>query len=282
LNYRSTETVRVSALVNQLKTTAEYARKFKQLPPRQRPKQVGLIPESDRKRLQGKLEKLPVAVLPGSDSEAVWWLIGMDAKLTVLDWEQVVDQQRFNPQNFPIVLYGGGEGYRTTVREQSDVLKSLQRYIRDGGFLVVMPSMPMPFHYDETRSPRTAVHHAPQLWLPLIVAWERPPEGLKLKFVVRNRNLLPHVPEQFVYPESGDLRWRPLVPEKAPPEAQVLPLIELVDESGHSHGLGAAIVQVGAGKVLYVWFRLLDIDVGEAILHDLWDLAVSQTSVAKG
>jgi hypothetical protein len=39
---------------------------------------------------------------------------------------------------------------------------------------------------------------------------------------------------------------------------------------------------VGAGKVLYVWFRLLDIDVGEAILHDLWDLAVSQTSVAKG
>jgi hypothetical protein len=120
------------------------------------------------------------------------------------------------------------------------------------------------------------------LWLPLIVAWERPPEGLKLKFVVRNRNLLPHVPEQFVYPESGDLRWRPLVPEKAPPEAQVLPLIELVDESGRSHGLGAAIVQVGAGKVLYVWFRLLDIDVGEAILHDLWDFAVSQTSVAKG
>jgi hypothetical protein len=266
----------------ELKTTAEYARKFKQLPPRQRPKQVGLIPESDRKRLQGKLEKLPVAVLPGSDSEAVWWLIGMGAKLTVLDWEQVIDQQRFNPQNFPIVLYGGGEGYRTTVREQNDVLKSLQRYVRDGGSLVVMPSMPMPFHYDETRSPRTAVHHAPQLWLPLIVAWERPPEGLKLKFVVRNRNLLPHVPEQFVYPESGDLRWRPLVPEKAPPEAQVLPLIELVDESGRSHGLGAAIVQVGAGKVLYVWFRLLDIDVGEAILHDLWDFAVSQTSVAKG
>ena len=266
----------------ELKTTAEYARKFKQLPPRQRPKQVGLIPESDRKRLQGKLEKLPAAVLPGSDSEAVWWLIGIGAKLTVLDWEQVVDQQRFNPQNFPIVLYGGGEGYRTTVREQNDVLKSLQRYVRDGGSLVVMPSMPMPFHYDETRSPRTAVHHAPQLWLPLIVAWERPPEGLKLKFVVRNRNLLPHVPEQFVYPESGDLRWRPLVPEKAPLEAQVLPLIELVDESGRSYGLGAAIVQVGAGKVLYVWFRLLDIDVGETILHDLWDFAVSQTSVAKG
>jgi hypothetical protein len=39
---------------------------------------------------------------------------------------------------------------------------------------------------------------------------------------------------------------------------------------------------VGAGKVLYVWFRLLDIDVGEAILHDLWDFTVSQTSVAKG
>jgi hypothetical protein len=72
------------------------------------------------------------------------------------------------------------------------------------------------------------------------------------------------------------------VPEKALPEAKVLPLIELVDESGRSYGLGAAIVQVGAGKVVYVWFRLFDIDVGEAILHDIWNFALSQTSAAKG
>jgi hypothetical protein len=168
------------------------------------------------------------------------------------------------------------------VKEQNDVLKSLQRYVRDGGFLVVMPSMPMPFHYDETQHSRISVHHAPQLWLPLVVAWERPSEGQKLKFVVRNKSLLPHVPDQFPYPESGDLRWRPLMSEKASPETKVLPLIELVDESGHSHGLGAAMVQVGNGKLVYVWFRLLDIDVGEVILCDLWNFVASQSNEAKG
>jgi len=225
--------------------------------------------------LSADLQKTSIAILPNSDSECVWWLLSMNAKVKMLSWEQVVDAKVFEPANFPIAVYGGGESYRASVREENDVLKSLQRYVQDGGTLMVLPSMPMPFHYDETKQPAKAVHHAPQLWLPLFVAWERPPQGQRLTFVVRDKKLMPNVPERFSYPESGDLRWRPLLPEKAPLNAKVLPLIELVDSNGRSQGLGAAIVKVGKGQVIYVWFRLLDMDVGEAILHDLWKFVLS-------
>lgn len=259
----------------ELKTTAKYAPKFKALPPREAKNRNSKIPESERNRLTSALQETPIALLPNSDSEGVWWLLGMKAKVKALSWEQVVDAKVFEPANFPIAVYGGGEGYRATVREENDVLKSLQRYVQNGGTLMVLPSMPMPFHYDETKHPPKAVHHAPQIWLSLFVAWERPPQGRKLTFVVRNRELMPHVPEKFPYPEDGDLRWRPLLPEKAPVNSRVVPLVELVDEDGKSHGLGAAIVKVGKGQVVYAWFRLLDTDFGEAILHDLWSLVLS-------
>ncbi len=259
----------------ELRTTAKYAPKFKQLPPREPKRRTGSIPKLERDKLSADLQKTSIAILPNSDSECVWWLLSMNAKVKMLSWEQVVDAKVFEPANFPIAVYGGGESYRASVREENDVLKSLQRYVQDGGTLMVLPSMPMPFHYDETKQPAKAVHHAPQLWLPLFVAWERPPQGQRLTFVVRDKKLMPNVPERFPYPESGDLRWRPLLPEKAPLNAKVLPLIELVDSNGRSQGLGAAIVKVGKGQVIYVWFRLLDMDVGEAILHDLWKFVLS-------
>lgn len=259
----------------ELKTTAKYALRFKQLPPREVEKRTEKIPEAERRKLGAALQETSIAILPNSDSEGVWWLLGMKAKVKILSWEQIVDAKTFEPKNFPFAVYGGGESYRASVREENDVLKSFQRYVQDGGTLMVLPSMPMPFHYDETRRPIKAVHHAPQLWLPLFVVWEHPPQGKRLTFFVRDKKLMPNVPEQFPYPESGDLRWRPLLPEKAPLNSQVIPLIELVDNDGRSQGLGVAIVRVGKGQVVYVWFRLLDIDIGEAILHDLWNFVLS-------
>lgn len=257
----------------ELKTTAEYSPKFKQLPARQPKDRTAYSPGVER--LKENLQKVSIALLPNSDSEAVWWLFSVGAKVTPLSWEQVVNPSVFNPSTFPIAVYGGGESYTPTVKEQEDVLKALQNYVKGGGTLMVSPSEPMPFHYDGTRQPRTAVHHAPRLWLPLVVGWERPPQNVHLSFVVRDKKLLPNVPERFAYPESGDLRWRPLLPEKVEPGVKVQPLIELVDEQGNSHGLAVAIVQVGSGRVIYTWFRLLDIDVGEAILGDLWELVTS-------
>ncbi|MCX7968079.1 MAG: hypothetical protein N3B10_06255 [Armatimonadetes bacterium] len=259
----------------ELKTTAKYAPKFKQLPTREAKKRIGTISEQERNSLKAALQKVSIAILPNSDSECVWWLLSMNAKVKTLSWEQIVDAKVFDPTNFPIAVYGGGESYRATVSSENDVLKSLQRYVQNGGTLMVLPSMPIPFHYDETRLPTKAVHHAPQLWLPLFVAWERPPQGQKLNFVVCDKKLMPNVPERFPYPESGDLRWRPFLPEKAPLGLKITPLIELIDGNGRSQGLGVVLVRAGKGKVIYAWFRLLDINVGEAILHDLWALALS-------
>lgn len=127
----------------------------------------------------------------------------------------------------------------------------------------------MPLHYDGAMTKERAVGHAPKLGLPLTVAWERPPAGLRLTFIVRDKKALSHLPECFPFPDDGDLRWRPLTKQ-----AGVVPLLELVDEQGHSQGLGVGIVTVGKGRIVYAWFRLLDMPIGEALLYDLWRLAV--------
>lgn len=246
----------------ELKATALYAPKFKQLPLRQ-PR--SLVSEATWRKWQSAMQKVPVALLPEAESKGAWLLLAKGAKVTALTWEQVVDPQTFHPQKFPIAVYACGEAYQPTVREQHDVLRALRRYVEEGGTLLVLPSEPMPFHYERVgQRERRAVGHASALGLPLALAWERPPEGKRLTFVVRDRKRLPHLPAQFPFPDYGDLRWRPLLKSE-----KVTPLVELVDEEGQSHGLGVGIVAVGSGRIVYAWFRLLDPPIGDALLHDL-------------
>jgi hypothetical protein len=53
------------------------------------------------------------------------------------------------------------------------------------------------------------------------------------------------------------------------PNAKVKTLIELRDEGGKSHGAGSAIVSIGKGRIVYVWFRLLNMDISEPLLFDI-------------
>ncbi len=254
----------------ELKTTALLAPKFKRLPARQPTLRSPLVPEAERERLRSTLQRVPIALLPGAESEGAWMLLMAGAKVTGLTWEQVVDPQILHPQKFPIAVYAGGEAYQATVRMPNDVLQALRRYVEEGGTLLVLPSEPYPFHYDQSKGERKAVAHAPALGLPLTIAWERPPEGKRLTFVVRDKKALPHLPLRFSFPEQGDLRWRPL--QKV---ANVTALVELLDESGQSLGIGVGLATVGKGRILYAWFRLLDMPIGEALLHDLYALAVA-------
>jgi hypothetical protein len=253
----------------ELRTTAEFAPKFKRLPPRTTAQRPSAISAAEREQLRKALERFSIALLPDADSEGAWWLLELGAKAHRLSWEQIVDPQTFNPQKFPIAVYAGGEVYRATVQSEGDVLAALRRYVAEGGTLMVLSSEPMPFHYDgaRARERERAVNHAPKLGLPLSIAWERPKEGWRLSFVVRDKKALPHLPDRFPFPDEGDLRWRPLTKQ-----AGVTPLVELVDEEGLSHGLGVGIVTVGKGRIVYAWFRLLDMPAGEALLFDLWRL----------
>jgi hypothetical protein len=256
----------------ELKTTAEYAPKFKALPPLKPKEAKTAIGEHERQTLLKALHNRKIALLPDASSEAVWVMVNWGIEVTPISWEQVVDESVFNPNSFAIAVYAGGEVYRPTVHHQNDVLKALRRYVEAGGTLLVLPAAPMPFHYDEARlkeQDRGTVYHSPALGLPLTIAWESPPKELKLNFVVLEENLLKHLPKQFPFPQSGDLRWRPLLPEKAEPNAKVKTLIELRDEGGKSHGAGSAIVSIGKGRIVYVWFRLLNMDIGEPLLFDI-------------
>ncbi len=258
----------------ELKTTAELAPKFKRLPlrsPRPRP---AAVTDAERQRLRDALQNIPIALLPDSDSEGAWFLFELGVTTPVeLSWEQVVDPQTFHPQRFPIAVYAGGEVYQSTVKEPNDVLMALRRYVEAGGTLMVLSAGPMPFHYDYDRATgqKLSVRHALQLGLPLQIAWEQPLAGQRLTFVVRDKKVLPHLPERFPFPEGGDVRWRPLAPK-----AGVVPLVELVDAQGQSQGIAMGIVPVGKGRIFYAWFRLLDMPIGEALLHDLYALAVAK------
>jgi len=264
----------------ELKTTAEFAPKFKALPRRSPAAKAGPSAVSDEERasLREAFRDVPVAVLPDADSEALWFLLNMGVMPTMLKWEQAADETFLDPKRFPIVLYASGEKYQPTARDENDVLKALQRYVRSGGVLAVMPSQPMPFHYGAERK---TVAHWRDLRMPLSIAWERPPEGTPLTFVVCDRRTLPHVPERFVFPSAGDLRWRPLLREQAAEGVSLKPLIELRDDRGKSLGLGAGIIGLERGAVIYAWFRLLEMPEGEGLLYDLWTLAVNRRSATK-
>lgn len=256
----------------ELKTTAEYAPKFKALPQRKPSATKRAIDEDERRTLFEAMRGKKVALLPGASSEALWMMIDFGIEMDSLSWEQVVDDGVFNPTLFPIALYASGEAYRATVRRENDVIEALRRYVESGGILLIMPSQPMPFFYDEARLKepnRGVVNHASLLGLPLSIAWEKPPKELGLTFVVRDQKLLRHIPKRLPFPESGDLRWRPLLPEKARADVRVSVLLELQDKGGNSHGAGVAIVNVGKGRIVYVWFRLLNMDVGEGLVYDI-------------
>ncbi len=255
----------------ELKTTSEYAPKFKALGQRKPSARKRLVSDDEIKDLVQSMRGKRTAILPGASSEALWMMIDWGVELSPLTWEQVVDELVFNVRAFPFALYASGEAYRPTVHRQDDVLEALRRYVEDGGVLLVLPSQPMPFHYDEARlkePTRGVVNHSASLGLPLAIAWEKPPEK-KLAFAIRDEVALSHLPKRFAFPEAGDLRWRPLIPEKAKPDVKVKVLLELQDEEGNSYGAGAGVVSVGKGQIVYVWFRLLSMDVDEGLVFDV-------------
>jgi hypothetical protein len=79
---------------------------------------------------------------------------------------------------------------------------------------------------------------------------------------------LPHVPEQFDSPTSGDLRWRPF---DAGDHVEYIPLLRLQDGAGQH--LGDAVVYArpkDGGHVAYAWFGLLNTPQAEPILYDFF------------
>jgi len=142
--------------------------------------------------------------------------------------------------------------------------EALEKYLKDGGCLAALPSLPWPFYYDESGA---AVNQSRRFGLTLRMGWERPPAGTQPRFVqVEDR--LPHVPEQFDFPTSGDLRWRPF---DAGDHVEYIPLLRLQDGAGKPLGDAAVYARPkDGGHVACAWFGLLNIPQAEPILYDLF------------
>ena len=262
-----------------LEMTAELAARFKAQPRRARPshevQDAGITEQEKREQLE-KLDGIRIGLLPDSGLSTVWPLLRLPNRPTSVSWEEVARWSASAAEKYPVLIYAAEETYRQTVKQPGDVEEGLLRYLKAGGFLVVLPSGPMPFHYDRERG---AVSSHEKLGLPLSISgpdggWEDPPKDADLRFV-QVGNHLPHVPAVFPFPKQGDRRWRPFVRSRLAEGDTFIPLVELRDAQGNHYGDAAAYVQHQAseprgGKVLYAWFALLDSPRGEALLHDLF------------
>lgn len=189
------------------------------------------------------------------------------------------------------MVSASGEHYLRTVKAEGDVDAALQRYLREGGFLVAIPFQPFPFYYDDAS--KKPVVAAGRLGFPIagsgaaqrddipegarVKGWETPPEEAKLTFRIDTR-ALPGLPAELPFPASGDLRWRPATSALVAKEDVYLPLAELRDAAGKPYGDGIVYVEHKAseprgGKNLYVWMRMPDLLGEDDLLYALFCFA---------
>jgi hypothetical protein len=196
--------------------------------------------------------------------------------LRPLSTSELVTPSVFNPIRFPLAFYLAGEMYYQTVREPQDGDRAMLNYLRNGGTLLVSPTQPYPFYYNERGMP---VAFAPEIGMPIsgrgaegredrlrgkdVRGWERPPQGVSLRFV-RNpkQQIVTSLPEEFPFPSDGDLRWRPMVNIWDEEEAQYTAVLTLKDSADKEYGEGIALVEFKGGefrgaRILYVWHRLV-------------------------
>jgi glycoprotein endo-alpha-1,2-mannosidase len=253
--------------------TGQFAAQFKSTVRKRRASAASsAITPAEKEQLRRRLAKLPIAVLPEAESMAFWWLLDLGVEPKLLTWEGIV-ANGIKPQDYPILLYCAGETYQRTVRTTGDVDEALIRYEQAGGCLVALPSLPWPFYRDETGK---AVNQSHRFGLTLKMGWERPPEGAALQFVQPGRRLLPHVPDRFAFPTSGDLRWRPFYNQN---HAEYVPLLQLCNRAGDNLGDSAvyARLQTG-GHIAYAWFGLLNTPQAEPLLYDLFAFLATRLS----
>ena len=253
-----------------LDLTGEYAWRFKATP-RQAHEVTSdtKLSEQEMDRLRTVLSRKKIAALPGAESMALWWLIDAGVKVETLTWEDIVGGT-LTFGDYAMVVYGGGEHFRRTLTQPDDVDEALTDYLDQGGFLVVLPSLPWPFYYDETG---TVINRSHLFGVTLRMGWETPPQGVDLYFV-RHEDYLPHLPKHFAFPTAGDLRWRGFFARN---QRRHIPLLRLRNsDDEHLGGAVAYAERREGGRILYVWFGLLNGPYAEPLLYDVFTFAADQ------
>jgi hypothetical protein len=233
-----------------------------------------------------------IGILPEFSSDIVFWLADAGLRLQELKWADLPDADEFNADGFPLIVYAGGEHYRSSVRSDGDVIRSLQRYLRDGGMLMAVPQLPYPFFYDETGRAKIAAGRVglpirgskPPRWgaepEPFATAWESPPTDVQLTFHINTQHLS-GLDATAPFPATGDLRWRPATPSVVGADDRYVPLASLRDRQGRRYGDGVAFVEyasgeLAGGRTLYVWMRMPDVLGKDAAFFELMKFTADQ------
>lgn len=256
-----------------LDLTAKYAKRFKATRRAVRQPAPSALSDEQLTALRRRVEKLKVAVLPGAESEAIWWLVNrLQVEPELVSWAEVIGGA-LAPDRFGLLLYAGGEHYRQTLRQKGDVDTAIRRYLNARGFLAILPGEPLPFFYDQDGKP---VNSAKQFGLTLGNACDKPPAGKLLHFVQPGQTLA-HVPRRLAFPTAGDLRWRPITHDK---HRRHVSLLKLCDDGGGFYGDAAAYAELpGGGRILYAWFRLLDSPYADELLYDLFEFIADHAEI---
>jgi len=267
-----------------LRKTAFYAKPFMKRPPvKASPKQekTGKVSPAEWRMLSRRYRDVKIGVFGGVSVSSVR-LRGLGFKLEFLSWESIASESVLTAKKYPLLYFCGSERYVGTVKKEGDVISALKRYLREGGVMLVVPRMPFPFFYDESDGARNASR---ELGLPILGAgsraaatervsgFESPPPGVELRFRV-NAKALPHLGGVVKFPDSGDLRFRPVSNVGLAEGDGYLPLFRAEDARGEWYGDGAAYIehkvsQPRGGRALYVWFRIPDIVVRDDLFYDL-------------
>ncbi|NSW80277.1 MAG: hypothetical protein HPY54_14730 [Chthonomonadetes bacterium] len=254
---------------------------------------------AQRLKSAGPLAVIPTPLVPAQGHPLVKAVQGAGVfdLLTMLTPQELVASRTFVPFRFPIALYLGGENYYQTVQEQGDGERAMLNYLQKGGTLLVSPTLPYPFYYNERGTPTV---FAPKIGLPIsgrgaegredylkgkeVRGWERPPQGVSLRFVRNpNQQVVTNLPQEFPFPSDGDLRWRPMVNIWSEQEAQYTPVLTLIDDTGKEYGEAIALVEFKQGdlrgaRILYIWHRLIaNPDWALGILSDVLDYLARTT-----
>jgi glycoprotein endo-alpha-1,2-mannosidase len=263
-----------------IKITGEYSRRFKETQyssvkvPVPSP---GISPEKAQE-LRELYKCQTIAILPDFRGEAVFWLADFGVDVKELTWQEVVDPAQLNVRNFPVLVYLSGEQYTQTLEKGGDVDVAILRYLREGGLLIAVSTEPFPFYYNEAGK---AVVSARKFGFPIevggVYGWESPPPDVKLTFEIDDE-LLTSLPPSAPFPETGDLRWRPISGAELFNNDVYLPLAQLKDEKGNNYGDGIAYIEHKAspprnGKNIYVWMRMPDVLNTGDLLYEIFRLA---------
>jgi len=248
-------------------------------------------------KFSGHIAVLPVPGNTNPRSSPVMKLIqraGLSKHFVILNPLQFVDTNFFNSERFWVTLYLGGEKYYQDVRGIRRGDKALRQYLSTGGTLLVLPSGPYPFYYNENEE---AVVNAGKFGLPIcgngakreprdviINSWEKPPKEHNFTFYMNpNQEIITSLPRKFGFPEDIDLRWRPIV-NVLNPEDKYVPVLTLRDETGQSYGDGIAWVEHRTGRLknarlAYVWSPLVSHQKYQIpIITELFDYVLQNTT----